>query len=363
MRTSRRLYPLMVALSIVLFATGPAWAIGASAPPVVSFAGIFVQTSTTNHFPGPTDNVAQLFAALDLQIPGGSVLLNVASVVVTLPDVTTSFPLFKDTNDLFPEISFFRNLTEAGLVGAPPGTYTFTVTDTGGGVTTVTDDLGTLATILPTASISLSGAQQVGPVGGQILVLDLATNPTPTVTWTAVSGAVSQRVRIRPFTGPDLFSRGFADGSTTSTTLSPGIMVPGRIYNLLVEAEDANFLPNTNVRVRRTVRVYTQGPDIILSSTGSATTGQSLTINARVLNEGSPVAANVSIWIGLPGGLIATIFQQDNVTIPAGIDATVPIFSRTWDGTEPTGNYVISIRLTDPTVGETIVLQNRTFSR
>jgi hypothetical protein len=363
MHTSRGLCSFLVALGTVILGTSPASGLGAGAPPVVSFAGIFVQTATTNHFPGPTDNVAQLFATLDVQVPGGSVLLNVASVVVTLPDNTTSFPLFKDTNDLFPEISFFRNLTEAGLVGAPPGTYTFTVTDTAGGVTTVTDDLGTLPTILPTASISLSGAQQVGPVGGQILVLDSTTNPTPTVTWTAVAGAVSQRVRVRPFTGPDLFSRGFADGSTTSTTLSPGVLVPGRMYNLLVEAEDGNFLPNTNVRVRRTVRVYTQGPDIILSSTGSAITGQTLTINARVLNEGSPVTADVSIWIGVPGGLIATIFQQDNVTIPAGIDASFPIFSRTWDGTEPVGNYVVGIRLTDPTVRETIVSQTRTYSR
>ena len=66
-------------------------------------------------------------------------------------------------NDLWAEINYFRNLTLAGVVGFPTGTYTFAVTDTAGGVTTVTDTLGATAGLTPTTSVSVSGAVQVSP--------------------------------------------------------------------------------------------------------------------------------------------------------------------------------------------------------
>src|SRR5262249_9095964 len=112
-----------------------------------------------------------------------------------------------DEVDLSAEESFFVNLTAAGVVGFPIGTYTFTVTDTSGGVSPPVSKNLTSGTALPTpAAPTISGSTVLpsanGSAGVVTRLVDLSTNPTPTVSFVQVVGAGRHRVRVR---------EGFAD--------------------------------------------------------------------------------------------------------------------------------------------------------
>jgi hypothetical protein len=122
-----------LALSMLLGFGGPAWALGAGSPPRVLSAVVFISTSSTLNFPGLTDGIPQLIVQFDFLIPGGFVPQNVQSVTVQVPGIAPAFTLTNSVNDLFVETTYTINLTQAGVVGFPTGTYTFTVTDTAGG--------------------------------------------------------------------------------------------------------------------------------------------------------------------------------------------------------------------------------------
>jgi hypothetical protein len=341
----------------------PAWALGPGAPPNITFAAVWVNTFRRDHFPGETNGIPRLVASLDVLIPGGQVPANVASVTVMLPGGGTVFTLTKDVNDLFsPESSYFLDLSGEGVVGFPTGTYTFTVTDTAGGVTVLQDDLGATTGLTPATNVALSGATQISP---DLFRANFSSNSTTTVSWTPPAGANSQRVRVRRFSGPDLFNRRIADGTTSSLALPGGIFVPGRVHEILVEAEDVDFLPNSNARGRQTVRLFAEGPEITLSTTGGTGTGQTFTINARVFNSGAPVAVDVLVWVGLPTGQVITLLETSATIGTSTNDAPFfngPIFTRTFDGSEPSGRYVVGIRFVGP-LAETVALQTVTFSR
>ena len=151
-------------LSLVAL-TGTAWALGPGSPPQVGFASVWIATATTDHFPSLTSGVPQLQASVDsLVLPGGSVPASVQSVRVEVPGGGGTFTLTKDPGDLFVETGYSVNLTQAGVVGFPAGTYTFTVTDTAGGESTVTDDLDGAAVPLAAATgVAITGATTVSP--------------------------------------------------------------------------------------------------------------------------------------------------------------------------------------------------------
>lgn len=368
----RRLHRTVELLAIVVLAfalsTTPAQALGPAAPPLITVAAVWVNTFSTNAFVSSEEGTRQLQAVVQVEIPGGDVLSNVQSVTVRLPDGVTQFNVLKSSNDLFVENQYFRNLTQAGVAGFPTGTYTFTVTDTAGGVTTVTDTLTVTSGLVATTSIGVSGAVQVSTSPGEHFSLNLAANPTPTITWAPVAGAASHRLRIRPFPGPDVFIHTRASGA--SSTLPGGVMVPGRIYSILVEAEtSANGLPESDARSRREIRVITQGPEVILSGSGGTAPGQTETISLRAVNTGPPVTVNARVWLGLPDGGINTIGSVDNIALPNSTGQpnndlfSGPIFSMTFTGAEPNGNYIVGVRLTDPSTGETIAQSSFRFQK
>ena len=175
-----------LALVILLGLGVPAWALGPAAPPRILDAGVFIDRISSGTF--------RLLANVDVEIPGGRVPDNVQSVTVAVPGQGT-FNVPFGVGDLTPQTNYFSNLTSAGVAGFPQGTYTITVTDTAGGVTTATDALSS-STGIPTATgLALSGTTAVP--GAFELELDLAGTPGPTLTWNAVPGAVFYRARLR----------------------------------------------------------------------------------------------------------------------------------------------------------------------
>ena len=169
----------LLAIAVLAFAllSTPAQALGPAAPPLITFAAAWVNTFSTNAFVSSEEGTRQLYVDVQVQIPGGDVPSNVQSVTVTLPDGVTQFNVPKNSNDLFVENEYFRNLTQAGVAGFPTGTYTFTVTDTAGGVTTATDALTVTSGLVPTTSIAVSGTVQVSTQPGEHFSLNLAANP------------------------------------------------------------------------------------------------------------------------------------------------------------------------------------------
>lgn len=366
-----------LATLVLALAATSAWALGPGAPPVVKSVDVMVATTD--------DGTPQLWAELEVEIPGGNVPLNVASVTVTVPAPdgrTFTIPL--DRSDLYPERSYFLNLGPAS--GFPAGTYTFTVTDTAGGSTTVSDNLGSTTGLAAPPSVSVSGAVPVSTQPGNppTYFLNLATSPTPTITWTPPPGPLNQRVRVRGgfVQDRDFFSRFTGDGTTSSMTLPAGVMVPGRRYLVRIEAFDhadpfgCSATPpctNANARSRRRVEVITPGPEIFLTfNSGTYTPGQTLDVTTRIYNTGPPVTVNAHAWVGLPGGGVVPILDVPNLVIPASTgNPTGPNdfysgsigFSYTFTGTEPNGIYVVGLRLTDPSTGETVALATQTFRK
>ena len=380
---SRVNWSLLAALALALAAPS-AWALGPGAPPSVKSLDVMVATTD--------DGSPQLWAELEVEIPGGNVPLNVASVTVTVPDGGTfSMPL--DRVDLSPERSYFLNLTQAGVAGFPAGTYIFTVTDTATGSTMVTDTLGATAGLAAVTSVSVSGAVPVSTQPGSppTYFLNLTNTPTPTITWTPAPGALNQRVRVRGgFQDRDVFTRMTGNGTASSIGALPaGVMVPGRRYLVRVEAFDhadpfgCSATPpctNANARSRRRVEVITPGPEIFLTfNSGTYAAGQTLDVTTRIYNTGPSITVNAHAWIGLPpwggqpetGGVIP-VLDVPNLTIPNSTgNPTGPNnfyngsigFSYIFTGSEPNGMYVVGLRLTDPSTGETVALATQTFRK
>lgn len=356
-----------VAVGFALVAT-PARALGPSAPPTVTFRAAWVNTQSTNAFISLEEGIPQLYVDVQLLIPGGDVPRDVQSVTVTLPDGVSQFNIPKNANDLTFENEYFRNLTQAGVVGFPTGTYTFTVRDTAGGVTTVTDTLTATTPLLPTTFVAVSGAVQVSNAPGELFSLNLATDPTPTVTWAPVSGAGLHRLRIQAFTNNVVFQHTF---NGTTSTLPAGVMVPGRIYRFQVQAESSpNGLPQTDSRSQREIRIITAGPDFSVSaSPGIVQTGQTVTFFARVVNTGPPIVVNAQLWLGRPDGTIQEIgfFEGvgiENSTGRPNNDLFNGAFSSLlFTETYPNGTYVLGGRLTDPATGETIAQTSFRFQK
>lgn len=355
---------ILVVVTMTLLLSTSAWALGPGSPPRVSFAAVWVNTFSTNAFISSEEGAPQLYVSVTVEIPGGNVPANVSSVTVTLPGGLTTLDVPKATDDLFVDLTYFRNLSAGGSVaGLPTGTYTFTVTDTAGGVTTVTDAPLSTAGIAPSATITVSGAPQVSLSPGEQFVLDLSVNPRPTITWAPVAGAAFHRLRIRPFSGPEVFVHTITSGPLSST-LPAGVLVPGRLYRVVIESEtSASGLPASDARSRRELRLTTLGPELSLSSSGGTGVGQTLTISARVTNTGPPVVVSAFGWLGFPDGRIDTIIPPITVSIPnsAGLPNNDffngPIFTKTMTASDPNGNYIVGVRLIDPATHETIALQ------
>lgn len=370
-RVRRIVLGTLAALALALAGTS-AWALGPGAPPSIKFAAVEVVTTD--------DGSPRLWASVEVEIPGGSVPLNVSSVTVAVPGGGT-FTMPPDRNDLVAERSYFLDLTSAGVSGFPAGTYTFTVTDTAGGSSTATDNLGSTGGLATSTSLAVSGAVQVAaqPGAPPVYLLNLATNPTPTISWTPAPGALNQRVRIRGgWQDLDLFSRFTGNATIASMTLPAGVMVSGRRYLVRLDSYDnvnasGCSIPqltcqDSNARSRRRIEVITQGPEIFLTfGSGTYGVGQTLNVTTRVYNTGPPVTVNAMAWIGLPAGGVINILDTDNLVIPTNVagdfyNGTIG-FSYTFNGTEPSGKYVVGLRLMDPDTGETVALATRTFAK
>jgi hypothetical protein len=363
------LVALIAALAIGLVAA-PTLALGPGAPPLITFGAAWVNTASTDSFIRLDENVPQLYASLNVQIPGGDVPRNIQSVTVTLPDGVTTFEVPKFGNDLEFEQQYFRNLSQAGAVGFPAGTYTFTVTDTAGGVTTLTDTLAGVAPLVPAASVAVTGAIQVASAPAELFSLNLATHPTPTVTWPLVAGAARYIVVVQLLSNNIVYQQTIT-GDATSSTLPAGVLVPGRIYRVLVRAESApTGLPAADTRSEAEIRIATPGPDLTVSAAPvAAQAGQVVNFSARLVNTGPPLVINARAWLGRPDGSVEEIAALDGLTIPTATDQpgnnvfNAVFAGRLFTDADPGGNYVLGGRLIDPATGETVAQSSFRFAK
>lgn len=334
-----------------------AWALGPAAPPLVELPIAFVDNDAAT---GP-----RLVVNLTVEVPGGDVPRNVQSVTVRVPG-GAQYTVPHLRGDLGYERDYQLDLTAAGVIGFPAGTYTFTVTDTAGGVTSASDDLAAAVPLDGPSSIAISGLLPPPPANDDVGRLDPGTTPTPTVSWPAVPGAAIYRLRVRGGFGDlDLFSR---TTGTTSITLPAGTLVPSRRYVVRVEAyDDARRFPFANTKGRRDVELVTEGPEIFLLFGENYFTGQTLNAMVRAYHTGhSPVTANAQAWVGLPDGTTMPILDLPNLVIPgstAGNYFLGTFYRYTFTGAEPNGVYIVGLRLTDPITGGTIALATRTFMK
>lgn len=359
-----------LAIAVVGLALPPAWALGPSAPPIIRYANMEALTGCLSCSPA-------LIASVAVEVPGGNVPLHIASVTVAVPGGSTYTLPFANP-DLYGYTEYGGNLTGMGVAGFPTGTYTFTVTDTAGGVAVATDDLGTTTGLAATSSISITGIVPVSAAAGVVNLLDLGGNPTPTVSWAAVPGALSYVVRVRPADNTvNLFKR--AVGTATSLTLPAGIFLPGRRYMVRLDAYDhansdncstppGGTCQDANARSRNLLYVYVPGPEVYLNfpNTAAYGSGSTLTVGGRITNTGFPVTAHAEVWIGMPGGGVLPILDARDLAIPTNWNGDFfngPIFTHLFSGTEPTGTYVVGLRLVEKVTGETLAVTTRTFWR
>ena len=359
---------LLVAYCSVLgIFVAPTWALGPAAPPIIKSAFVWIDVMPSG---------SRLAVSVNFEIPGGLVPLDVQGVTVTVPGYGSPFFLPLERDDLVPE-TYFADLTSLGVAGYPTGTYTFTVTDTASGVSVATDTLNAATPLALPGSLTMTGLITAPPNNGGVNVFNLPANPTPTLTWAPLAGAAAYRVRIRTADREEVADlyREFV-GTATSHTLPGGIFVAGRRYMVRVEAFDHTLgfgcspgpctYSSANTRSRSEFEVIVPGPEVSLSAPrGPFTAGQQLTVGVRIYNQAVPATVDIHGWIGIPGGGVMSLFDYFDVFIPA--NATADFYNGslwgpyTFNGGEPTGTYVIGIRLVDPVTGREIAFSTRPF--
>lgn len=325
----------------LLCVAAPAWAEGT--PPIIRFFAAWAEMR-------PAFLEPHLFLSVQVDDPDGEVPTTIQSVIVTGPDART-YDLtsrFSHPNLAFRGQYFF----DAGSP-AHTGSYAVAVTDTQGNTTTVTDPLGVFNAIAPVSVVYPSSEE-------------LIDTTTPTLLWEPVLGAAGIRVRIgnadefNTTGGDGLYTSPALPGLATQFTLPAGVLDPGRRYAVRVEAYDdaGASLPVASFRASAFQPFSVAGPTVSLFLNQSTyRPGQTLHLGLNVRSNGAPRPVDVTLWVGHPDGTAARI--------PLGsmeIASTSPDVSRvltdylvyTFTGDEPTGVYLVGIRLTSPDTGQIV---------
>jgi len=336
-----RLGLLMLLSAALSCVAAPAWAAGT--PPIIPFFGAWAEMRLAFLEP-------HLFLSVQVDDPDGQAPTTIQSVIVTGPDART-YDLtsrFSHPNLGFRGQYFFD-------AGSPvqTGSYTVAVTDTQGNTTTATDSLGVFNAIAPASVIYPASEELIDTI-------------TPTLLWEPVLGAAGIRVRIHnadefsPIGGDGLYASPVLLGLATQFTLPAGVIDPGRRYAVRVEAYDdaGASLPAASIRASAFQPFSVAGPTVSLFLNQSIyKPGHTLHLRLNLRNNGTPRPVDMTLLVGNPDGTA--------VRIPLGsmeIASTSPDVSQilneylvyTFTGDEPTGMYLVGIRLTSPDTGQII---------
>jgi hypothetical protein len=92
-------------------------------------------------------------------------------------------------------------------------------------------------------------------------------------------------------------------------------------------------------------------------------TGDTLTVSAHIVNGPDPVNVEVKIWVHLPSGDDMSILDPHfTFTVEPNADFTTEIFSYTFDGSEPSGDYNAGGRFLNPISGRELSVNVESFS-
>lgn len=101
---------------------------------------------------------------------------------------------------------------------------------------------------------------------------------------------------------------------------------------------------------------------IILNQT-SFTTGEELIVQTHVVNGPNPVNVEVKVWINLPSENQMSILDPHfTFTVKPNADFTTEIFTHTFSGDEPFGDYNVGGRFLNPISGRELSVNVESFS-
>lgn len=337
MRTMQRRAQLVLLLAVVgagLISSLPS-AEAQGLPPAIRFFAVWAENR-----PGFASPHLNMTAFID--DPDGQVPLTIQSVVVTGPAGTFNVPFF------YPNLEFRgQYFLDTGPTVTPlPGTYTLTVTDNQGNVSTATDPLGTVPAISPPNVTFPTTSEQ------------MISTTTPTFEWAFVTGAANTQVSIVNLDvfatfGDTLFRSLLLPGAATQFLLPGGILTPGRRYLLRVHAFDAAGLGPANIRATTQIPFSVAGPSVTMSlNKPTFVGGDQLLLSVFYRNNGAPITVEGELWAGLPGGPAIELITVDNLplsqTAPDASTALVQNFLlHTFTGAEPPSHYVLRFQFFD----------------
>ena len=93
------------------------------------------------------------------------------------------------------------------------------------------------------------------------------------------------------------------------------------------------------------------------------TTSETLVVSAHVVNGPDPVRVEVKMWVKLPDDSNISIFDPNyTFTVTPDADFTTEIFTHTFNGSEPSGEYNVGSRLINPITGREISVNVESFT-
>jgi hypothetical protein len=353
---------LLGSLGIVLTPT-PSWALS-------GFRSLLVFADTNGTSPTTLEIVLLLeLEDGDLTPPQGLAALEVTDPNGTVHDLLNS--QVNATATYFPPDGFvlfvsFPDGNGDGLPDIPTGEYVARVQTTAGAEFFASKMLRSVTRLnIPTRLAPAANAQ---------------VTTTPTFEWQTVPGGVAYRVRIfrarQSFTDPvvsptaprlsidDATVFDSPDLASTSFTLPPGVLSPGRAYYWDVRVIDALVLAEADNRTRNDGRdarsaFSVLGPYAdIRRALSVVNIGDRQRATIRMANTTTTdVEVRVRAWLGLPTGEIRPLGRPGVTglqTIGAGVVRDLPLWEKRFRATDPVGTYAIGVQLLDPTTGHRI---------
>ena len=134
------------------------------------------------------------------------------------------------------------------------------------------------------------------------------------------------------------------------------------LYTIVVRDGGGNDSDNYNLSFTKQGTLQSPVCRLTLNN-NSFQIGDTLIITAETKNGPDPVDVELKAWIELPNGDQGSIFYPHfEFTVPANADITSQVFSYTFIGIEPAGDYNAGCRFLNPISGREISANVKSFS-
>ena len=149
-----------------------------------------------------------------------------------------------------------------------------------------------------------------------------------------------------------------------ATTIGNYKPLQSGLYTIVVRDNAMNGTGNYSLSLTK-IPAFQVSPSILLSLNQAVfVTSDTLIVSARVRNGSDPVNVEAKTWISLPAGVLEVTILDSHLTftVAANADVTADIFTYTFDGSEPSGNYNVGSRFLNIMSGRELSVNVQTFS-